>query len=126
MAQAYDDLNALLADHPPATDFTPYLLQNPESDSITFKMAPDADYSERLTDHVTLFLLLDTGDVTGCRIKGVRELMKTIPNWIHIDHDGQRLTLALWSCQAQLPDGHLKAGIHRIAQAAESLAFRSI
>ena len=37
-----------------STPFQPYVEMSPEADALTFYFKPDADYSQRLTDHVTL------------------------------------------------------------------------
>lgn len=76
-----------------ATEFTPYVELSREADALTayFKLA--ADYSKRLTDHVTLFLSLDSDELVGCRIKGVSGILEDLPNYLDVDHDDIKLSV---------------------------------
>ncbi|MCE9552287.1 MAG: hypothetical protein K8T91_02785 [Planctomycetes bacterium] len=51
--------------------FRPYCVTNVEADALTAYFKEDADYSERLIDHVTLYRSIDTHEIVGCRIKGI-------------------------------------------------------
>jgi hypothetical protein len=54
------------------TPFQPYVEMSLEADALTFYFKPNADYSQRLTDHVTLYRSLESNELVGCRIKGIR------------------------------------------------------
>mgnify|MGYP001033652322 CR=1 FL=1 len=68
--------------------FKPYACLHKASDSLTVYFKGDADYSKRLTDHVTLYLSLDNDEIVGCRIKGISGILEDLPNFIHVTHDG--------------------------------------
>ena len=87
------ELMKFLRENPPAKKFTPYCHLNKASDSLTVYFEGDADYSERLSDHVTLYRSLETKEVVGCRIKGVADLLMDLPNYIQVDHDGVKLSI---------------------------------
>lgn len=80
------DIEQLLADNPPADTFEPYARMSPDADAVTFYFKGDADYSKRLTDHVTLFLSQGDGSIVGCRIKGVKGILDDLPNYLTINH----------------------------------------
>lgn len=120
MADSYRDLNELLAAEPFAPSFTPYCSHDEEYDTLTIKVRPDADFSERLTDHVTLFRSLDSRELTGVRIKGVKELIEDLPNYIQVDHDGIKLSILLYSFRSAVADKD-RLGWQHLAQAADKL-----
>jgi len=76
-----------------AKEFSPYVELNEQADALTAYFKSDADYSKRLTDHVTLYLSLDNDELIGCRIKGVRGILKDLPNYLSVDHDRVRLSV---------------------------------
>lgn len=85
-----DTLNELLN----ATgEFTPYCFLSEDADALTVYFRGDADYSKRLTAHLTLYLSVDTDEIVGCRIKGFSWLRKSIPNFIRANHGGCDLSL---------------------------------
>lgn len=81
----------------PLPAFRPYVDYTEESDAANFYFKPDADYSERLTDHVTLFRSLATNDLVGCRIKGVAGILADLPNYIDVKHDGIEFRMLIFS-----------------------------
>jgi hypothetical protein len=119
--RTYNDLAELLRSNPPASTFTPYCYQSKDADALTFKLLPDADYSERLTDHVTLFRSLANGELVGCRIKGVKALLEDLPNFIHVEHDGRKLSILLWSFRSAVNDEKVREGLNLLAKAAEQM-----
>jgi hypothetical protein len=91
------DLVAFLSDNPPAETFKPYCYTSKEADTLTTYFSDAADYSKRLNDHVTLYLSLTTGDVVGCRIKGISGIIQDLPNYIEINHDRIQLSLIFFA-----------------------------
>lgn len=71
--------------------FKPYSTYSRMADALTFYFKPDRDYSKRLTEHVTLYLSVETNEIIGCRIKNISGIIEDLPNYIAIDHDGQKL-----------------------------------
>ena len=84
--------------------FRPYVLISPEADALTAYFKPDADYSQRLTDHVTLYRSLATNEIVGCRIKGIRAILEDLPNFLRVDHQGATLSMVFWSFRGGLDD----------------------
>lgn len=78
-------------------EFRPYCITNEEADALTAYFKNDADYSERLTDHVTLYRSIDTGEIVGCRIKGISGILEDLPNYLHVNHQGATLSMIFWS-----------------------------
>ena len=65
-----DDLKKFLEDNQCKGEFTPYAELSP-SRALTVYFKPDPDYSERLTELITVFRSLDTNEIVGCRIAKV-------------------------------------------------------
>ena len=91
------DLITLLRENPPAETFKPYCYIGEEADALTVYFSDAADYSKRLNDHVTLYLSLTTGDIVGCRIKGISGLLEDLPNYIEINHGKVKLSLIFFA-----------------------------
>jgi hypothetical protein len=99
------------------TPFQPYVEMSPEADALTFYFKPDADYSERLTDHVTLYRSLESNTLVGCRIKGITGILEDLPNFLHVDHQGARLSMVFWSFRGGL-DEDARDAFKQLAEAA--------
>ena len=65
------NLNEILESEVGNGAFRPYCITSDEADALTAYFKEDADYSERLTDHVTLYRSIETNEIVGCRIKGI-------------------------------------------------------
>jgi hypothetical protein len=94
-----EKLMAFLRANPPAKKFVPYSYLNKASDALTVYFEGDPDYSERLSEHVTLYRSLETKEIVGCRIKGIAGVLEDLPNYIHVDHDGLNLGLVFLACR---------------------------
>lgn len=88
-----NDILKVLRENPPAKQFVPYCYLSEESDSLTVYFEGDADYSKRLSDHVTLYKSLETDEIVGCRIKGISGLLADLPNYVEVNHEGIRLSV---------------------------------
>lgn len=60
------ELREFLKQNPPAGEFAPYSYLHDGTLTVYFK--DDADYTERLTDEITLCLSLETGEIVGCHV----------------------------------------------------------
>lgn len=98
------DLNDFLIAQVGDAPFQPYHEISPEADSLTFYFKPDADYSQRLTDHVTLYRSIESNELVGCRIKGIRGILEDLPNFLHVDCQGTKLSMVFWSFRGGLDD----------------------
>ena len=70
MAREEEIMEALNFDD--LAEFSPYVEHSTAADAINVYFNPDADYSVELCEHVTLFRSLETNELVGGRIKGVR------------------------------------------------------
>ncbi|MFO7906507.1 MAG: hypothetical protein R6U98_27870 [Pirellulaceae bacterium] len=91
MATIDKDLAGILEDCQP--EFTPYHKLDRAADALTVYFKDDPDYSKRLTDHVTLYLSIETDKVVGCRIKGISGILENLPNFVHVNHGQTELAL---------------------------------
>ncbi len=112
------DLDQFLRENPPAKKFVPYSHLNRQSDTLTFYFEGDPDYSQRLTDHVTLFLSLETNEMVGCRVKGISGLIDDLPNYISINHGGINLSLLFFAFRGGANEDAMKA-INELAREAK-------
>ena len=113
------ELTRFLADNAPARQFVPYCTLSEKSDTLTVYFEADADYSERLSDHVTLYRSLESGKVVGCRIKGVAAILADLPNYVSVNHDGIQLSLILFAFRGGV-DATTGATINELARIASS------
>jgi len=101
--------------------FAPYVEVSKEADALTVYFKGDADYSQRLTDHVTLYLSIDTNEIVGCRIKGIMGLLEDLPNYIEVAHDDVKLRLIFWSLRGSAADEETRRAFNRLVEAAGDL-----
>lgn len=90
------DVDSLLRNIDPNTPFRPYARECKATDTLTIYFLPEADYSQRLTDHVTVYRALETNRLVGCRIKGVSEIVADLPNYINAELDSQNVLSILF------------------------------
>ena len=98
------DLRDFLADQIGDTPFQPYVAIIREADALTAYFKPDADYSQRLTDHLTLCRSIDSDEIVGCRIKGIKGILEDLPNFLHVAHQGATLSMVFWSFRGSIDD----------------------
>jgi len=96
MATVDKSIDDLIAEYVPGT-FKPHCFLSKESDSLTIYFKGDADYSERLTDHVTIYRSIETRELVGCRIKGYSEIVADLPNSIKVSHGDIGLDMIFYS-----------------------------
>ncbi|MDP7019151.1 MAG: hypothetical protein QGG36_25365 [Pirellulaceae bacterium] len=60
----------------PVRPFRPYWRLSNAADAVNVYFSNERDYSQRLTDRVTVFRSIETDEIVGCRIKGVAEIIK--------------------------------------------------
>jgi len=89
------DIKAFLKENPPAKKFVPYCYVSEQADSLTVYFEGDADFSERLNDHITLYRSLETNEIVGCRVKGIAGILKDLPNYIKVKGKNGDIELAL-------------------------------
>jgi len=108
-----------------ANSFTPYHEISKEADSLTVYFKSDADYSKRLTDHVTLYLSLDADEIVGCRIKGITGIIEDLPNYLKINLGDVSLSLVFWSFRGGVESDHMRKALNELAKAAGDMKLES-
>ena len=64
-----------------------------DGDFVTFFCADDLSHEERADELVTIYRSFKTGDMVGCKIKGVQKILSTFGNFGVVIHDhGSKLT----------------------------------
>ena len=111
------ELARFLQDNPPAKQFVPYCHISKQADAMTVYFEGDADYSKRLSDHVTLYLSLETDEIVGCRIKGISGILSDLPNYISVDHDDVNLSVIFLAFRGGADDDVSKA-VNELARVA--------
>jgi hypothetical protein len=111
------DLERLLKKHPPTRQFVPYCYLSKQSDTLTVYFEGDADYSKRLSEHVTLYLSIETDEIVGCRIKGVSGIIEDLPNFIRVNHGGFELSIVFFAFRGGA-DGEAREALNDLARVA--------
>ncbi len=119
------DLKDLLTTQIGNVEFRPYLIISREADALTAYFKPDADYSERLTDHVTLYRSMESKEIVGCRIKGISGILEDLPNFLHVDHQGAKLSMVFWSFRGGVDDEDLRDTFRQLAKAAGDMPLQT-
>ena len=113
-----NELIQFLEGDPPAETFTPYCYFSKEADALTFYFADAPDYSKRLTDHVTLFLSIDSDEVVGCRVKGVSGIIEDLPNFIQVAHERVELSIVFLSLRGTMMDDEARSVLNCLGRKA--------
>jgi hypothetical protein len=111
------DLMKFLKENPPARQFVPYCYMDREADALTVYFEGDPDYSQRLSDHVTLYRSLETKEIVGCRIKGIADLIQDLPNYIEVKHGSIKLSVIFLAFRGGAEE-HSSREINNLARAA--------
>ena len=119
------DLKQMLEDEVGNGEFRPYCITSAEADALTAYFKGDADYSQRLTDHVTLFRSLDTNEIVGCRIKGISGILEDLPNFLHVDDHGTKLSMIFWSFRGGVDDDQLRNAFKQLAAAGGDMPLQT-
>ncbi len=105
----------------PVGEFRPYVEVSREADAINVYFSADADFSERMSEHVTLFRSIDTNEVVGCRIKGITGIMQDLPNFLNYDKDGVKLRVIFWSFRGEVDNEKSRKELIELADKAGDL-----
>ena len=103
--------------------FAPYVTISSEADALTAYFKPDADYSQRLTDHVTLYRSIDSDEIVGCRVKGIKGILEDLPNFLHVAYQGATLSMVFWSFRGSIDD-RSRETLRQLAEVAGDMALQ--
>jgi hypothetical protein len=62
--------------HRKPTRFRPSHYYCAEADALTFYFRQDEFYASRVDDLLTVYLAMDTNDLVGCQVKGIRDAIQ--------------------------------------------------
>jgi len=79
----------------PPKQFVPYCYLSKDADTLTVYFKGDANYSEPLSDYLTLYRSLKMNEIVGCRINGISRIINDLPNYIQINHTEVELSIIL-------------------------------
>jgi hypothetical protein len=112
-----------------ATTLNDYLKENPgagfrsvpqyfaEGDFLVYFMKDRPHFAERLDDIVTVYLDLDTKELVGCKVKGVRHILKTADEFgVYLDGDTVRLAFLIFAGAASNQGGRKKEWYAQLRQ----------
>lgn len=122
MATKSELIKALRAE-PPANQFVPYCYISKEADALTAYFEGDPDYSERLSEHVTLYRSLETNELVGCRIKGIAGILEDLPNYIHVDRAGIKLSALFLPFRGSAIDDESRQALNGLAKTAGEIGM---
>lgn len=119
------ELIAALQAEPPEGEFRPYSYFCEESDTLTVYFKGDPDYSERHSEHVTVYLSLETKRPVGCRIKGIKGIVEDLPNYIKVDdHDKIKLSVLFLPFRGSVSDEASREMLNELAKSAGDLTLQ--
>ena len=111
------EIKQLLKENPPAQRFTPYCYLSVDADALTAYFEGDADYSERLNDHITLYRSLETKEIVGCRVKGISSLIADLPNYVRVKDGNVELSVLFFAYRGGA-EGEVRKTMNDLAHAA--------
>lgn len=74
--------------------FEPMPLYTPEGDSLMFYMKDEESYRERIDELLTVYRSIETNEIIGCQIKGVRHKLDELSKFL-VTLKSQELELGL-------------------------------
>ena len=113
------EVEQFLEANPPAKEFVPYCHISEQADTLTVYFKGDGDYSKRLSDHVTLYLSLESDEIVGCRIKGISGILADLPNYICVNHDKVELSVVFLAFRGGAEDD-ISTAMNDLARVASS------
>lgn len=117
------DLRELLFEGVDPSKFQPYVDYSPEADALNVYFRSDPDFSERLSEHVTLFRSIKDRSLVGCRVKGISGIIAAAHNWLKVEHDGIKLSLIFFSFRGGVDDEQEHAALDELVERAGDLKF---
>jgi hypothetical protein len=100
-----DNLTAYL-EGKTAKGFEPRPVYSPDGDFLTFYFRNDEAYAERVDEVLTVYRAIESRELVGCKIKGVRRLVENLRNFgvsIAPDDGSIRLNLLVLSAASVIP-----------------------
>ncbi len=118
MAQNLDEY---LATHQPQ-EFRAVPHYSAQGDFVSYYFRNDPCYAERVDDLLTVFLTFDTKELVGCKIKGVKHILRTAGNFgVFLDDADVRLGMFFFIGAALAKDEAQRRRYEEIGQKAKEV-----
>jgi len=112
-----------------ATDpqgFEPKPFYSPEGDALTFFVADRDHYAERVDELLTVFLDMETDELVGWKIKGIRRLITVLGTFDLVIEHGEDVPLGLFFLAGlTLTQEKFRAFYERCGQASKGATLTS-
>ena len=120
MASQADALMSYIDSRPVAVEFKPCAYYGEDEDAVIFYFRNEADYAKRVNKWLTLYLAMDTKELVGCQIKGVRHVLDNLGTFgIEVEHGRVKVSVVFFAFLGALPDDpEAQASFSILAQAA--------
>ena len=89
MADQSKEMIAYSDENQPTAEFVPCAQYGAEEDTLMFYFSDQPDYARRLNSRVAVYLSMQTDDLVGCQIKGVRRVLQDIGTFDCTIHHGR-------------------------------------
>jgi len=115
-----EDLKSYLAEHK-CQGFNPVPHYFQAGDFITYFSRDDRCFEQRLDDIVTVYLSMDTKELVGCKIKGVKHILQTAGDFdVTVDDAEVRLGFFFFVGASLAKDEALKSRYRELGNLARS------
>ncbi|MEX2118784.1 MAG: hypothetical protein WD847_04165 [Pirellulales bacterium] len=78
MATEETNLGDFLEQNAPTGEFAPCAHYDRDADALTLYVGNEPEHGRRLNSRVTIYISDETGELVGCRIKGVRAVLEDV------------------------------------------------
>ena len=104
-----------------ADEFQPCAYYGQEEDAVVFYFEADPDYAKRINKWLTLYLSIDSDELVGCQIKGVRRVLEDMASFgIDVKHGKVKLTVLFLAFLSSASDDPVARDYYRaLGQAAK-------
>jgi hypothetical protein len=117
------NLMEYLKAHPPQ-GFRPVPHYFPQGDFVTYYFRNDPCHAQRVDDLLTVFLTFDTNELVGCKIKGVKHILRTAGNFgVSLDAGAVRLGIFFFVGAALAKDEDQRSRYEEIGQKAKDVTM---
>jgi hypothetical protein len=115
-----------LAANPIIGAFKPYCVFSRQDDTLTAYFTGDEYFSERLTAHVTIFRAFGSLNIVGCRIKGVSEITRDLPNRIDVRMPKHTLSVVFEAVRENEASPEVAESFDRLGQLATESQLETV
>lgn len=120
MAQESSDLMTLFAENRPSGEFRPCVFYGFEEDALYVYFSNAPEYAKRLNSRITVYLALETNELVGCQIKGVRAVLEDLDSFdVEVSQGRVKLSIVFLAYHATIADDPAARNVYQqLARAA--------